>query len=780
VGRARSRLRILAGLAVGVVVLGSSIALSAQGAGAAASHSVPGTVTAGAPTRGHVRAQAIAADQTSGLAPFATVTGKVYMSEDGIGTNNPAGGPVRVQKRDASATVKAAYLLAAGVPDYMIQNGDITLNGTALSFPAANNVVGNFAVNSVWTDVTSIVKPVVDSAPVGNVSFTAAEPNNTDEIDGEILAVIMQDPALPTDNTVSFEFGALNTTGDTFSIGLAQPLNLSNRNLALTMSIGDSYSYQGPPANGQYSVITVDGKTLTSSAGGNDDSTCKYDNPQDFANCGNGELITVGGIGDSTANPPDPNATDANCAGGPPRCDDELYSLLPFVQNGDTSIKVNTINPSNNDNIFFTGFELDSAVAVVGEGATLSPASGTSPVGQPYTLTAKVQDSNGNPVARQAVTFTVLSGPDAGVHQDATTGSTGSASFTYRGASPGEDVVQAGFTDPNGNNEVSNTATVDWTAQAPTAVSTQLSAGKNMGTSITVPAGTAVTDQAKLSGANAATATGTVTYNVYSDSACTKLAASGGKESVSAGKASSAAVRLTVAGTYYWTASYSGDASDLASASKCGTEKLSITPLPAIDTLTTAWGKSSAVGRVSTSGTGDLVVAFVAANGPGNRQQSTTVSGGGLGWHLISRQNPAGSDTEVWTATSSGKLTGALITAKASIAGYDMIISVVAFKHAAGAGPVSFASSARGAPHGTLKTTVNNTWVFAVGADWGTYAQPTAASGQLIMSSVDAPGGKTAWLQATDTLTATSGSSVTISDTKPATDPYDLLLVGIH
>jgi hypothetical protein len=183
---------------------------------------------------------------------------------------------------------------------------------------------------------------------------------------------------------------------------------------------------------------------------------------------------------------------------------------------------------------------------------------------------------------------------------------------------------------------------------------------------------------------------------------------------------------------------------------------------------------------VSTSGTGDLVVAFIAANGPGNKQQSTTVSGGGLGWHLISRQNPDGSDTEVWTATSSGKLTGASVTAKASIAGYDMIISVVAFKHAAGAGPVSFASSARGAPHGTLKTTVNNTWVFAVGADWGTYAQPTAASGQLIMSSVDAPGGKTAWLQATDTLTATSGSSVTISDTKPATDPYDLLLVGIH
>ena len=364
-GTARLRQRVLVGLAVGGLVIGASAVLGAQGAGAAASRAVPGTMTAAAPTGGHVGAQASAA-AASGLTPFATVTGKVYMSEDGIGTNNPAGGPVRVAKRDKSATVEAAYLLAAGVPGYTMQNGDVTLDGKSLSFAAANNAVGNFGVNSVWTNVTSIVKPVVDSAPVGNVSFTAAEPNNTDEIDGEILAVIMQDPTLPTDNTVSFEFGALNTTGDTFSIGLAQPLNLSNKNLALTMSIGDSYSYQGPPATGQYSVITVDGKTLTSSAGGNDDSACKYDNPQDFGNCGNGELITVGGIGDSTANPPDPSATDANCPGGPPRCDDELYSLRPFVHNGDTSIKVNTVNPSNNDNIFFTGFELDSAVAVVG------------------------------------------------------------------------------------------------------------------------------------------------------------------------------------------------------------------------------------------------------------------------------------------------------------------------------------------------------------------------------------------------------------------------------
>jgi len=333
------------------------------------------------------------------------------------------------------------------------------------------------------------------------------------------------------------------------------------------------------------------------------------------------------------------------------------------------------------------------------------------------------------------------------------------------------------------NNQAADTTcgaeTVTATAVA-TTLSTSLSGGGKTGTAITVQAGTPVTDSATLSGALASGATGTVTYRIYSNSTCTTLAANGGTESVSAGKATSAAVALTTGGTYYWTASYSGDASDLASASSCGAEKLTITPLPSIDTLTTAWGQSSAIAKVSTNATGDLVVAFVASTGPGNKQQSTTVSGGGLTWHLISRQNPGGSDTEVWEATASGKLAAASVTAKASIGGYDVVISMVTFKNASGVGPESFSSSAKGTPHGTLTTTTANTWVFAIGADWVTYAAPTASSGQLIVSDVNAPGSKTVWLQATDTLTATSGTSVTISDTKPTTDPYDLLLVGIH
>ena len=59
-------------------------------------------------------------------------------------------------------------------------------------------------------------------------------------------------------------------------------------------------------------------------------------------------------------------------------------------------------------------------------------------------------------------------------------------------------------------------------------MTTSLSGGGQSGTSITVPTGTAVTDTATLNGTNASSATGSVTYNVYTDSGCTTLAPGGG------------------------------------------------------------------------------------------------------------------------------------------------------------------------------------------------------------------------------------------------------------
>lgn len=578
---------------VGRVGIATSLSLGTMGLAAvsfagepdASAAALPGT----AASASHEHASGLKGSALDGLFPFTTVTGKVYMSLTGIGTNTPDGGPIYVKKDTSSSTVQAAYLLSAGIPGffggtaYAIGDGTITLNGQSLSFTPADVLTQRFTtstemdVDNVWTNVTTIVAPVVDEAAPGLVEFNVAEPERTSTITGEILAVVMNDPTLPTDNTVSFLFGGLDPTGDSFNIGLAHPLDLSTPTLGVVMSIGDSFGYQGPPGDGQYSTITVDTKLVTSAAGGNDDAVCKYNTPPDYASCGNGELITVGGIGDSTTDPANPAATTEDCATppGPPRCTDELYTLLPFVSTGQKTITVKTDNPSHNDDIFFTGFELDAAAAVVGEGAVLTPVTGAAPVGSSYTFTAKVQNATGVAIAGKAITLTVLSGPDEGTVVPSTTNATGLATFKYKGTSTGTDVVQASFTGTDDTTVKSNTAQVTWTTSEgaqPTTLTTTLSGGGKSGPTISVPSGTPVTDSAVLTGLNADAATGSVAYTVYSNASCTTevFASEGATISTPESLPSSTAVTFTAPGTYYWQASYSGNEANDASTSTCG------------------------------------------------------------------------------------------------------------------------------------------------------------------------------------------------------------------
>jgi hypothetical protein len=123
---------------------------------------------------------------------------------------------------------------------------------------------------------------------------------------------------------------------------------------------------------------------------------------------------------------------------------------------------------------------------------------------------------------------------------------------------------------------------------APTTLTTTQASGTTMGTSITVAAGTiGETDRATLSGTNAASASGTVTYDLFSNPTC--VAASkvfdGGTVGVAAGVVgASAPVTAALAqGTYYWEASYSGDAHNLASVSTCSSEVLKVVPASTLE-----------------------------------------------------------------------------------------------------------------------------------------------------------------------------------------------------
>lgn len=378
--------------------------------------------------------------------PVVTETGNISLSVDGLGSN-AASGIIQVNK-PAGATVRKAYMAAAstGFSNRVLADGDVKIDGTDVNWDMTES--SSISSRNHWADVTDIVKPTIDAAAAGMVDFTITEVN-TFGIDGEILAVIFDDPNQMTTNTIVLLFGAQDINGDTFAIGLADPIDKSDPDLVLDLSLGISFGFQ---PSGQRSEIDVNGTRMTSSAGGQDDGASA-----------NGALLTVGGIGDTNDNP-DPNVTDS----GGPRTDDELYNLLPFVNDGDTNISVFTINPSDDDNIFFAALFLGSTTAVVGEGILLTPDNAVNDLNTQHTVTAKVQDDNGEPVEGKEVTFTIVSGPHAGLTDTDTTDSNGEATFTYTGTTAGTDVIEASFVDSNQETVTSNQVTKTW--EEPTAI----------------------------------------------------------------------------------------------------------------------------------------------------------------------------------------------------------------------------------------------------------------------------------------------------------------------
>jgi hypothetical protein len=188
----------------------------------------------------------------------------------------------------------------------------------------------------------------------------------------------------------------------------------------------------------------------------------------------------------------------------------------------------------------------------------------------------------GATVASGAVTYTAYSNPEcttvaASAGTGAVSGLTADSSSAVSSLAPGVYYWKASYTGDVNNQAGSSTCGVSGevlTVQAPTTTTTVQTAGAATGVTIPVLLGTSVTDQAHVAGSEAPSATGTVTYTLYSDSKCTKAVTSS-VGAVSGGVAGpSAPVTPSKTGTYYWEVNYSGGGLDAASSSACGSETL--------------------------------------------------------------------------------------------------------------------------------------------------------------------------------------------------------------
>lgn len=212
------------------------------------------------------------------------------------------------------------------------------------------------------------------------------------------------------------------------------------------------------------------------------------------------------------------------------------------------------------------------------------------------------------------------------------------------------------------------------------------------------------------------------------------------------------------------------------------------TPTPTVMTCFVQTNLQAVHGRGSlttaafhTAAAGETLLAFVSADGPNAAGgQTSTVSGAGLTWRMLRRVNNRPGDAEIWSATAPAVLTAATVKSTLKSTGYDQDLTVVAYEGVKGTGAVAGAYAASGAPSVTLTTAGATSLVFGVGHDYDNAIPRTLPAGQVFLDQwVDNGVGDTAWTQYTSTPTGAAGQTVTVRDTAPVSDQWDIAAVEL-
>jgi hypothetical protein len=178
---------------------------------------------------------------------IAQENGRVSLSVNGIGHGSDSGSSsaqIGVLKPSPSAKVRKAFLFAS---TWFNRNAAVKLHNEKIDWEGmATRSNGRTDLRSFYADVTAVVKTIIDEATAGELLISVEETLDSRTTDGEILAVIFEDPMSPTsDNGVSLFFGA---DGGTFTLNLASPIteaDLEDESSRMDLSLGIGFSYQG-------------------------------------------------------------------------------------------------------------------------------------------------------------------------------------------------------------------------------------------------------------------------------------------------------------------------------------------------------------------------------------------------------------------------------------------------------------------------------------------------------------------------------------------------------
>lgn len=384
-----------------------------------------------------------------------TFVGTGNWSLDGVGGQATDGGVISAAVPSGSR-VEAAFLYGTTFGSGTITSvglargsDDVTVGG----FTALGVTAGGLALQAYRADITAFVREAIGDGDAATFDFNLSGVVGS-SVDGFTLVVVYSNPNEST-RTISLLDGFSDPGGDAFSLDFAEAVDTAQPGFEAQMSLGIGFGFQGTE---QFSTVTVDGRQLTTSAGGADDGAET-----------NGGLVSIGGLGDSTANP-DPSAPP----NGDDRIDDELYDLAqgnsanatPFLANGATGINVTTANPSNNDNIFFAGFNITAVVAVdTAENDAPVAVGDAASVDEDDTITFGVLGNDFDP--DDGDTFTITAVDTTGLTGTLVNNGDGSFSYNPDGAF-GEDLdegdnVTTSFTYTISDGKESSSATVTLT-----------------------------------------------------------------------------------------------------------------------------------------------------------------------------------------------------------------------------------------------------------------------------------------------------------------------------
>ena len=205
------------------------------------------------------------------------------------------------------------------------------------------------------------------------------------------------------------------------------------------------------------------------------------------------------------------------------------------------------------------------------------------------------------------------------------------------------------------------------------------------------------------------------------------------------------------------------------------------TVTPTVDVVVFSDGSGTRnTAQFSTAAPNELLLAFVASDGPSSGGQTATVTGAGLTWTLVRRANTQAGTSEVWQAKATSLLTNVTVRSTQAMTAFRQSLTVVTYRSASGVGASAIANAATGAPSVTLTTTVANSLVYGVGNDWDSATARTLGPNQVMVhENVVTAVGDTFWVQSRTASVPLPGTSIQLNCTAPTTDRWNFVSVEV-